>query len=436
MDVEKAVKNIFRDLPSEATPRASWPAANPFKQTAIENKCFEDGATIHFDRLSPLQSWAPMFGVDMAKRSNFIISNTVRIAVQSNLRLSQSEIDAISQTSAKNYNRSAWAIPMASTITAAIVYNNRTNFRFPFYTPNPDTWFSPSSFPTRRVSFLKGTSAVATWHALRFLAYFQLVKTGTGLFYASIIRMSIAADTVSDQRMARVNDAIMRLVDPKGARRRPRPEFASQEPQRQPPDLSDAERRDDTYRRVGLPPPSPEEVRRMGQQRQQSQPWQSQESTAPAEWGYTESQQPAQSAEPSSQQTRQADQSSSWTDAGLFEDDDASPVAAAARRTEREGRPEPVGRASAWDRLRQQAKPGDSPSAKRDGSGQGTSWSRLRQDAASTVKDKDQTLPRDSYSYNEADEAKDYAKSQAQKEFDAMLEAERKGTGESGGNWK
>ncbi|KAH6647537.1 hypothetical protein BKA67DRAFT_390470 [Truncatella angustata] len=461
-DLEAAVKNVLQDLPETAAPRSQWPTGDPRKQTAIETRCFEDGATIHFENLAPLQSWAPIVGMDMRKRTGFVVTNAVRLAVESNLKLTQAEIDAISESCAKNYNRGAWASPMATVLTAAAVYQGRDKFRFPFYTPT-DSWFNSQSFPTKRWAFIKGPSATYAWHAFRFMAYYPLIKLATTLFYSSVIRMSLAADMFSDRRMARVNDAIMHKIAPnRPTRRTPQSQPGHQGSSGQPVEQSDAQRRDDSYRRVGLPPPLPEEVSRMA--RQGRVPEEQQDAQEPVSWGSSEQSQSVSQTDQSSpgrggifgrqtsptsqtsswggavsqDQPRQSEQSSSWGDSELFEDD-ASPVSAAARRAEEAAQSQAqspsASRASAWDRVRQQAKSDAAPPAKGNRSSQDTTWGRLRQDSAPTDRDRDRTPPSESYSYNEADEAKDYARSQAQKEFDAMLEAERKGDPNSGNKW-
>jgi hypothetical protein len=104
-------------------------------------------------------------------------------------------------------------------------------------------------------------------------------------------------------------------------------------------------------------------------------------------------------------------------DSSIF--DDASPVAPSERRS-----PQPSGISSnqptnkggsSWDRLRQRSR---SSQDAWDQAGQAQGESRGQRS--------------DQYTYSQADEEKAYAKEKAQKEFDAMLERERQGVGESG----
>lgn len=420
MDIAATFKAILSNAPAEASPRAPWPAGDPRKQTAIENACFEDDATIHFEKLAPLQGWAPLAGMNATQRASFIVTNTVKIALEARLKLSQPEIDAISETCAKNYRWGSWAPPTAMAIAAASTYHGRENFRFPFWTP-PASWFNANSFPTQRWTLLRGASANYTWHFCRFMAYFPIAKIASSLFFSSIIRMSISSDVISDKRLSRISDVLRQKVMPNRRpvpQRAPQPQTGEREMAEQPIGQTDSELRDESYRRVGLAPPSTEELRQMSQQRRTSTISSTeQDARAPAE------------------------SSGSWTNSELFEDD-ASPVSAAAVHAEREraaaqARVQSLGPpgASSWDRVRQQAKSDASAFAKGDRSGRETTWNQVQQGYAAAARDGGRTPAGESYSYSESDQAKNYAKTQAQNEFDALLEAERKGESENS-KWK
>lgn len=466
MNIDAQVRDLLKNLPEDASPRSQWPAGDPRKQTAIETRCFEDGATIYFDRLAPLQSWAFVAGMGMKERTGFIVTNTARLALEANVKLNQGEIDAISETYAKNYKRASWSAPMAGFITGAVVYRGRENFRFPFYTPTP-AWFAPYAFPTQRIAILKGTPATYMWHAFRFMAYYPLLKLATTLFYSSVIRMSITADIMSDKRMSRINEELRKKLGSsrKSSRNQKAalPQSGEQASAGQLMEQSDSEQREESYRRVGMSPPPPEEIRRMVRQRQspEAKSTDQQDTQGTPEWSTADFQRaevasqaneaPARksgwvgrSAAPATpspaEETTKQERSSAWGDSELFEGDDSSPVSPAARRadqaytsvrTRAQTQREPG--ASSWDRVRQQAKSDMSPFAKGDRSSQDTTWSRIQQETAARDRDRERTPPSDNYSYNEADESKEYAKSQAQKDFDAMLEAERKGEASSAG---
>ncbi|ETS78290.1 hypothetical protein PFICI_10352 [Pestalotiopsis fici W106-1] len=416
--------DLLKEVPEDASPRVPWPFANPRKQVALENKFFEEGATIHFERLQPLQSWAGLSGLNMQMRTNFVAANVVRLASEANMRLTQTEIDSIAETSAKNFKRGAWAAPTAALFAGAAFYHGRADYKFPFFKPVGRAWFHPQAFPTTRWTILRGSSAILVWHAARWLAYYPLFKFATTIFYSSIMKMSIAADVVKDTRLARVQDAILHRISPNSPRGR-RAQQAHDQSQAHV-GQSESDQRDETYRRVGLPPPSPEEMRRFPRQSQTPATASSGQGDAqsPVDWASTERQQaPAPS---------QSSQSSSWGDSELF-DDDASPVSLAARRAEQAGSAaqQSAPGVSSWDQIRRQAKSATSPFSRGDRSGQETAWSKVQQEASTPDRGRERGGSSDNYSYSETDE-----KSQAQKDFDAMLEAERKGESGSGSRWR
>ncbi|KAF5134586.1 hypothetical protein E5D57_005221 [Metarhizium anisopliae] len=111
--------------------------------------------------------------------------------------------------------------------------------------------------------------------------------------------------------------------------------------------------------------------------------------------------------------------------------DDASPVAPSPR-SQAEGAQSYGG--SAWDRVRQQAQ--YSPrQTRRDQK----SWEAPQGANSAWASDTDASAqyrgPRDDYSYSSADEEKSTAKVQAQREFDALVERERRGADQERGSW-
>ncbi|KAK3503462.1 hypothetical protein B0T13DRAFT_486305 [Neurospora crassa] len=135
------------------------------------------------------------------------------------------------------------------------------------------------------------------------------------------------------------------------------------------------------------------------------------------------------------QQQRQQTQQSTYShddDDYLF--DDASPVAPAARGTGTVSSPVAQSSGSAWDRLRQQAMggPTQAPGSTTAPTAaiyakpsQSRLWAERR---AAAVGGREDGL---SHSYLEIDQERALAKEQAQREFDAMLERERRGDGSS-----
>jgi hypothetical protein len=442
MDPRRGLEGQFTEAPAGTLPRAPWPAADPRKQANIEHSFFEEDATIRFDRLPPIQSWA--MGRSEARRTNHIVTSVVRLAMAGHLKLRQEEIDVIADCVARNYNKTAWVHPVSMAIAGGVAYSNRETFRFPFYTPSR-TWFNPHVFFSPRVTVLRGPQAMIAWHLLRFGAYYAMSIPPTMFFFDSVAKTSMAATISRDQRLGRLQQSIVKLIQQNSHA----PGRARQQQQQiDPPDM---QQRDESYRRAGLPPPSPGEV---AQRRspypppvvQPAEEWQTQDSQPPVKWGTSEPEQapqqqqpgifgrwgsssprPAAEEAPAAQQApRQPEPSRLWDDDDdLLDDDEGSPVSAAVRRAERAQRV--AAGSSSWDRVRQQASASASLFARGDRSADDTTWGQLRQDAAPTDRDRDRTPPSQSYTYSDSAASKDPVRAQAQKEFDALVEAERNG---------
>jgi hypothetical protein len=229
--------------------------------------------------------------------------------------------------------------------------------------------FNPSYFPSASRPFLTGPTAVRLWHVLRFGAY--------GLLFQFLVKGTVHSYATTTSLMGMVWDDRLKEM-----RQTPR----QQQRERRRQDISQT------------PNESGEQAQ---QQLGQTQPQLGQQ---PPTW-----QQPNQESPAAPQDD----------DSFLF--DDASPVAQSQRqqpqRPSGSPNPPPV-QGSAWDRIRQRAK-----------SEEGAPWNQGQQQNGES-----RGQPRtEQYTYSPGEQEKAYAKEQAQKEFDAMLERERRGVGESGG---
>ncbi|RYP82148.1 hypothetical protein DL770_005645 [Monosporascus sp. CRB-9-2] len=338
----------FQDSAIQHNP---WPHVSYSQQLQLQKRHFEDGATIHFERLSGLQFWAPVFLFPDAIRVATIIKRVIGASTNAQRRLTAAEIDALSEHANAAARKLAWAHPASVAIAAAATANGRNTFKFPFYQPKM-TSFDPYYFPKNTLPLLKGARAAATWHFT--------------------------------SRPA--------LADSPGTSQSPQPY-----------------RRDD-YPDSSAPPIS------------QPQPYPQRPS-----WGTPQAQQEElrQSSRPD-----YSSRNASW-DSSPF-DDDASPVAPAARRAEAAQVQRPPS-GSAWDRLRQQTQSDTSDFTKGDSSGRERGWAQLRQDKAPNTTGGPRST--EQYSYSQQDEEREkrnYDKEQAQKEFDALLESERRGGSSNG----
>lgn len=409
-----------------------WPRVAPEKQAEIERRFFEPGATIRFGQLPAARGFI-FSTIPQGKRSELVVSNVLSAATAAKRRLNQSEIDALSESANQAVTRLSWVYPLGLGLAVAAAANGRKTFRFPFYTPKMKH-FDPRAFPHRSFATLTGKSASWAWHGIRTSAYFPLTWMASLLFLGSMVRTRLLADLASDQRLSQIKQEVTANNQRNSELRRDqrqRPAPQSGPPgANQPPDAytaADQPSGQDSWTGIpqsqvlvespglGSPRKSGGLFDRSGPPSDRHQGLQGWSGRGGAHAKGTQEQQGR----------------TSFDDDDLFEDDDdASPVAASARRSERQRAQFSTsqgGPASSWDTIRQQARKESSPSAREDRSKDDSPWGQARQDGARTTRDASRTPPREDYSYNEADEEKAYAKDQAQKEFDAMLEAERQG---------
>lgn len=297
--------------------------------------------------------------------------------------LTPEEADAVAYHRALFCQKMAYTTPAVLSTAIFMAVRGRKTFRFPFYTPKPAT-FNPMYFPNAAKSLLTGPRAVNLWHGLRFSAYWIVCQMIVGGLVTSYANTTYLMGLVKDPRIQGIRAQAQQAhahdlshINPT-APRPPRPQTANPDETAPPAP---------TYGR-GWDRPEQQQ-----QPQQQQQPWQQQAASAPK----------------SAPQTAQQDD-----DAFLF--DDASPVASSQKQQPQTPSTASDG-VSAWERLRQQAKAGQDP------------W---KQDSQQGGQPAGQQKP-EQYSYSSSEREKAYAKEQAQKDFDAMLERERQGMGESGG---
>ncbi|KAK6834388.1 hypothetical protein PG987_009082 [Apiospora arundinis] len=407
-----------------------WPIVSRQKQAEIEGRFFEPGATIRFDQLPPPRGFVINI-IPQSRRSELIVSNVLSAATAANRRLSQAEIDALSESAQHAVGRLSWTYPLGIGLAVAAAANGRKRFRFPFYTPKLKS-FDPRAFPHRSFATLRGQSATWAWHGIRTAAYFPLTWFASLLFLGSMVRTRLMADVAQDQRLTQMKqDIFVNSQRVQQMRKEQRQHQAAQRGQpgaNQLPNASSADQSSSQDPWAGVPQSqAPAGLPSRGSPQgtggsfgmSRSAPV-SQDSQG---WNYREGAQASQDVRTTTG-TQQPGRQSSFDDDDLFEDDDASPVAASARRFERQ---RTQGSASSWDTIRKQSKNEPSPFAKGDRSKDDSPWGQARQDGAKTTRDASRTPAREDFSYNETDEEKTYAKDQAQKEFDAMLEADRQG---------
>ncbi|OTB10049.1 hypothetical protein K445DRAFT_323361 [Daldinia sp. EC12] len=409
---------------SELTTNTPWPFINRDVQTQVERKCFEDGVTIHFERLpNTVPFWAPLFLQSDSLRVLFVVNKTMQASKLSQRRLTAEEVDGTSEAAANSCRYLAYTNPVSLALTATICWRTRQTFNFPLYRPKQGR-FNPHIFPSRRLPIFKGPRAVFLWHSARFLSYFPLVLTATLVFFSSIAEMTYDARLARDPRLKIWVADIRRNLN-----KQSRIQHENQFPQRNLPTRPDTNSQspqggNDASREYGrdtFTSQSGGGFNGLDSEVRGSQPTPSPGSY----WGKgTQSQAP-----PSKPQTSDSNSRYSDDDSDLFDDDDddASPVPVAVRRAEAQ-QTRVTQSGSAWDRIRQQSQSGNAQWARGDSSGQERGWGQLRQDKSQNTQD---SQPRtEGFTYSKQDEDKEnkiYEKEKAQKEFDALLEAERRG---------
>ncbi|KAI1363398.1 hypothetical protein F5Y08DRAFT_241684 [Xylaria arbuscula] len=387
----------------EPTHHPPWPYIDPFTQGRLERKCIQDGETLNFDNLPKLQSWSSLFGGSYLEKTRVVL---VLKRIENNCNtvqrpLTAAEANAIGEHTAHAIRYYSWIQPLSITIALGISYYKRRTFSFPFYRPKMRK-FDPYSFPMKQYPLFKGQRAALLWHSMRFFAYLPFAWVPSVFFCASMCDQSFLAHSQRDPRltslMREAHQKIQQMVQQKVQERlSQRPGHPAPTPFQHPQQTGDSGYSDDSPRQsdenAGFSSkPAPERVTPAPELSRGTQPT----------WART-----------SSSERDDTDD--------LFDDDDASPVAASARRQEVPG--------SSWEYIRQQAKSGTNWE-RGDSSGQERGWGQLRQDK--TQNSRDPNPKTDSYSYSNDDEERErrnYEKEQAQKEFDALLEAERRGDG-------
>ncbi|OTA61574.1 hypothetical protein K449DRAFT_64689 [Hypoxylon sp. EC38] len=408
-----------------------WPYVDRFQQAQIEKRFFEEGATIHFERLPTLQFWAPLFLIRDSLRVAFITSKVVGSSKLSGRRLTAEEIDATSEAAAISCRYFSWIQPTSVAVTSAITLSTRRTFSFPFYRPKPGK-FNPFVFPMKRVPILTGIRAVYAWHAFRFLCYYPPVLIGSILFFSSVSETSYDARLFRDPRLKGMMADIRRNARLRQQRNVPQsPGAGVPHPSKETPSV----------------PPFPRDQYPSQSESQGTEDYGRDTYTSQSENGFAEpatspsrsttvtprsswsrnSQSQAPPSKPQDVRHPESDWRNPDYDSDLFDDDDASPVSAASRRAEaQQARQAQSG--SAWDRIRRQSQSGNTQWAQGDSSGQERGWRQLRQDK--TQNPREAQPKTESFAYTKQEEDKEnrtYEKEQAQKEFDALLEAERRG---------
>lgn len=313
------------------------------------------------------------------------------------------ERNAVAYHAAKKKVTMTYATPTSIAIALVAMQRGRDVYRFPFWTPQP-TNFDPSRFPipSSKAPFtlLQGARAMAAWHAVRGTAYFVLIHIAVSAFvqvYATSVEVAGLSRDVRLRDMAK--EIQQRSRNRRGGAAVPFPgrPVPSEDPSMRD---SDAEHTNSQYGGYSMGDES-----RQGTETYDTATPMSSDYSTPRERQQTRRQQPQP---PAPNQSYSPPASDGLDGGGIF--DDASPVSSTAR-----GRPgtSPSG-LSRWDQIRRQAATGSGVLGAAQAGTDGNHG--------------------DSFTYSQEDRDNATAKEQAQREFDALLERERRG--ETGDAWR
>ena len=354
-----------------------------------------DQIPVKWETLPQLPFWAPLFNVT---QEHYKVMVGQRLAATSFLfghqPLDRELVDIVSYAAAKRSVTDAYARPVIAIGAGVCWAAGYSKYNFPFWKPKPSS-INPELFPGKRLTLATGPRATLAWHGARLVAWYVAWRVFGG-WVAGVYGDGVFSATVMRNKSFK---AKMMQKDTE------RPELKDEHPVEHTPDHG---YQDDQQQ---LPQQAQTSYYQRIQQHRQEQ------------------KQQHQVQQPQTQQPTYNDADDDY----LF--DDASPVAPTSRGTGTINSPVVQTSGSAWERLRQQAKGGPkqapgSTTATTPATyvkpSQSPSWAERRAAAAGGGEGQ-------SYSYSETDQERALAKEQAQREFDAMLERERRGDGSSRG---
>lgn len=341
-----------------------------------------DSLGIDYNAIPQMPFWGPVFGRTSDYLKTRVAAKIMTSSASVGRELTQPEKDAMSHHFAKLVITIAYSSPLAVAATFGMERTTRPKFGFPFYNPKPPK-FNSQKFP----GLPEGRLSLLAWQGSRVLAWYVASKIAIGLVVTSYAISVYTANSGTDNRL----EAYRREIS----------------------------RRAGTAMRSGRPSNIPNQPPRQSPQQYAQQGWEeSPSATEPVGWAGSEQADkaaptPSSTSWTATQNAQTGREDSNSQESYVF--DDASPVAPTEQSNYSPQNSSQQG-GSAWDRIRGQAQ------ATR---GQPGSWAKKRQDEMTARGAQDGT----SYNLPPETAEKLYAVKQAQKNFDEMLERERRGRG-------
>jgi hypothetical protein len=159
----------------------------------------------------PFPILGPMFGYNSQLLSKLVHKRIEAAVKMLDRPTTEDEATAIAYWTAKQIAVTSWGAPLGIAAGAWRTYQTADTFRFPFYKPEPDT-FRALAWPSARVSLLSGPRAVAAWHATRLLAY-GFMGSFIGRILLTSYGMSVSTvGEISDPRLKNYVEAVRKVA--------------------------------------------------------------------------------------------------------------------------------------------------------------------------------------------------------------------------------
>ncbi|MCJ1258094.1 hypothetical protein MMC24_005924 [Lignoscripta atroalba] len=159
-----------------------------------------------FPRPAPIIG--PLFGVTTSRVQAAIQARITAAVTVLQRPLSTDEATALAYWTAKMHSVASWGRPLGLAAGAYTAYSKRATYRFPFVTPSKET-FNPQSLKIGPVEILKGNQARVGWHILRGTAY-GLMGSWVGGMLAVTYAATVAA--VGEQQDPRLKELVATLM--------------------------------------------------------------------------------------------------------------------------------------------------------------------------------------------------------------------------------
>jgi len=372
---------------------------------AYSNTTQKSGVSSYRIDMSKVAKPMPIFGYSQDKFQLLLrakLQNAQNVLARTP---TQEEAEAMAFWTAKQLQIVSFGLPLGTAGGVWRAYNTRGTLRFPFWQPSLEKYRSTDG--TFHFIGLRGSRAITVFHIFRTMAY-----GGIGQFFGEILFGSYAASVgavgeLGDKRLKTYMTAIRQKAHEKrGAISSPTSSQSTKVPRSQldsdsDQNMSEKETRElsGSYDNEGTLDGASSSPQSPGAQAPLKRP--------PVE--YTE------------REPQQDNDIPSY-------DDNNSPTGGEGVRDDLA-----KGGGSAWDRIRSGASVGNrSNSTKVQPTQRESAWAKRQAEAKSTAED--------SFSFTKTDEERSFAQQEAQKEFDAKVERERRGgsfssTGEDQRRW-